>query len=600
MAARWSCPHASDNGTIALSVVRSAYSCSRDVRQSSREDSSRPKWFSRASGTTRDDASVTDGAMDNQPRVSVVMIFLDAERFIEEAIESIRAQRLTDWELILVDDGSIDGSAAIARRYGAEDPARIRYLHHPHRENRGMSASRNLGIRLAHGEFLAFLDADDVSTPDQLLHQVAELEAHPEAEAVYGCLRIWNSWPGNPDKATKDYITGPTRPPGMVMQPPEGLKVLTRPHFFGICSIMLRRDFVVGIGGFEEEFRDLHEDTVFHTKVFANAPVLISASCWAWYRQHPGSTVRKSHSSVRWHIEEAVRYGKWRSTYLARQAIDDDEVTGMIKNSRTRSSTPLRYIAWHPARVIGRILPDPARRVLAPIWRRFRQRPPVGTIDFGDLRRKRPISGDFGSERGTTIDRHYIEGFLAEHAHFVKGRVLEIGDNVYTKQFGQSRVTTSDILHVHDGNKRATFVDDLARGDTLPSNEFDCVILTQTLQLIYDVPAAIRTLHRILKPSGVLLATFPGLSQIPECEWSEHWYWGFTSRSALRLFRESFPDDCVEVRAHGNVLASAGFLYGFAVEELELEELDYRDPDYELVITVKAQKPARTVARTGL
>ena len=548
---------------------------------------------------TQNDVSVATGLPQRFPRVSVIMTFLEAEPFIEEAIESIFAQSLTDWELILVDDGSSDGSAAVATRYGDEHPGRIRLLHHPNRENRGMSASRNLGIRHARGEFLAFLDADDVSIPDRLRQQVAELDGCPEAEAVYGCLRFWHSWPGSLDKATSDFVTSPTRLPGSVMQPPDGLRVLTRPHFFGTCSIMLRRDFVARIGGFENEFRNLHEDTVFHTKVFANAFVLVSASCWAWYRQHPDSTVRKSHSSVRWHIEEAVRYGKWRSAYLARQAIDDEEVARMIKNSRTRSSTPLRHIAWHPARVIGRILPDPARRVLAPIWRRFRQRPPVGTIDFGDLRRRRPISGDFGSERGTTIDRHYIEGFLAKHAHCVKGRVLEVGDNVYTRQFGQSRVATSDILHVHDGNQRATFVDDLARGDTLPSNEFDCVILTQTLQLIYDVPAAIRTLHRILKPTGVLLATFPRLSQIPQCEWSEHWYWGFTSRSAMRLFRETFADDCVEVRAHGNVLASAGFLYGIAVEELKLEELDYRDPDYELVITVMAQKSAKTEVRTG-
>ena len=125
---------------------------------------------------------------------------------------------------------------------------------------------------------------------------------------------------------------------------------------------------------------------------------------------------------------------------------------------------------------------------------------------------------------------------------------------------------------------------------TISINAFDCIVLTQTLHLIYDTRAALRTLHRILKPGGVLLATFPGISQLDHHEWAESWYWGFTTRSARWLFNEVFPADNVEIAAHGNVLAAISFLHGLAEEELSREELDYRDPDYELLITVRAKK----------
>jgi SAM-dependent methyltransferase len=200
------------------------------------------------------------------------------------------------------------------------------------------------------------------------------------------------------------------------------------------------------------------------------------------------------------------------------------------------------------------------------------------------------MSQSFGFNRGQPIDRYYIEHFLARHANDVRGRVLEIGDDLYTRRFGGDRVTTRDVLHVTQGNPGATIVGDLTCADHIPCDAFDCVILTQTLHLIYDVRAALNTLYRILKPGGVLLATFPGISQIDHYEWGNTWYWGFTTRSARRLFLEAFQADNVAVEAHGNVLAAIAFLHGLAVEEMRVEELDYRDRDYELLITARAVK----------
>jgi SAM-dependent methyltransferase len=238
-----------------------------------------------------------------------------------------------------------------------------------------------------------------------------------------------------------------------------------------------------------------------------------------------------------------------------------------------------------------RLLPISLRRWLRTKRQGYEDNPPVGGVRFGSLRRVTPISQRFGFDRGQPIDRYYIESFLAQHANDVRGRVLEIGDDSYTRRFGDDRVTIRDVLHVAEDNPHATIVGDLTCADHIPSDAFDCVILTQTLHLIYDLHAALNTLYRILKPGGVLLVTFPGISQIDHYDWGVTWYWGFTTRSAQRLFVETFPAENVAIEAHGNVLAAIAFLHGLAVEEMRPEELDYRDPDYEVLITVRAVKP---------
>jgi glycosyltransferase involved in cell wall biosynthesis len=132
--------------------------------------------------------------MYEKPQVSVIVIFLNEEQFLEEAIASVFAQSYARWELLLVDDGSTDGSTAIARQYAQQYPEKVRYLEHEGHLNRGMSASRNLGARHAAGKYIAFLDGDDVWLPNKLEQQVAILEVHPEAAMVYGPLRRWYSW----------------------------------------------------------------------------------------------------------------------------------------------------------------------------------------------------------------------------------------------------------------------------------------------------------------------------------------------------------------------------------------------------------------------
>jgi SAM-dependent methyltransferase len=221
--------------------------------------------------------------------------------------------------------------------------------------------------------------------------------------------------------------------------------------------------------------------------------------------------------------------------------------------------------------------------------RRTNRRVSIGGADWGMLRRHTPVSTAFGFDRGQPVDRWYIDRFLRDFSTDIQGRVLEIGDDTYTRALSKRDVTRTDILHVDASNPRATIVGDLAHSDHIPSNTFDCVILTQTLHLIYDMQAAARTLHRILRPNGVLLATVPGITPLSSDRWSKTWYWSLTELSARRLFEEAFGREVVTHTA-GNVCSATAFLYGFAAEELSVEELDQDDARYPVIIGIRAMK----------
>jgi SAM-dependent methyltransferase len=209
-------------------------------------------------------------------------------------------------------------------------------------------------------------------------------------------------------------------------------------------------------------------------------------------------------------------------------------------------------------------------------------------VRFGSLRRLSPISPAGGS-RGMPIDRYYIEGFLKRHVADIHGRVLECYEGRYTKLFGAERVVRGDVLNIELDNPNSTFIGDLAGANNLPTEAFDCIIVTQVLQYIYDLRAAITTLKRIVKPGGVILATMPGITPVHVDPWP--WTWSLTTVSARRLFRENFCTDSVSVESHGNILAASAFLYGISCEELTRAELDHYDPSYAVTIAVRAVKP---------
>jgi len=261
-----------------------------------------------------------------------------------------------------------------------------------------------------------------------------------------------------------------------------------------------------------------------------------------------------------------------------------------------RSKAPLEAGA-RPDSLRMKALADSMARRLLPVGVRRRivrltRWPPVGLVWMVGLGRRRPVSAEWGFERGQPLDRYYIEEFLGEHAHDVRGTVMEVGNDEYVRRYGGSDVTDYDVLHLEEQRPPITIIGDLTDGATLDSDRYDCVILTQTLNAIYDLEAAIATVYRILKPGGVVLATVPGISKI--CRYDmDRWgyYWSFTTASARRVFESAFREEGVSVGARGNVSTAIAFLHGLSSTELRRRVLSHDDPDFQVLVTVRAVKP---------
>ena len=278
--------------------------------------------------------------MNDAPLVSAIIIFLNEERFLAQAVGSVLEQRHANWELLLVDDGSTDGSSIIARDFAARDPRRIRYYEHPGHANRGMSAARNLGIDHARGRYIGFLDADDVWLAEKLREQTELMDANPRAQMIYGRTQLWHSWRGT---AASDEFCDLGVKPDMLVEAPELLVKLieNRAQTPTTCNALMRREVFTQIGRFEESFRGMFEDQVFFMKLAAVAPVFVSSRCWARYRQHAGSHSAQMEASG----DVSAARGRllsWLVTYLREQGITAPEVWRMLRRQNRRA----RWAFW--------------------------------------------------------------------------------------------------------------------------------------------------------------------------------------------------------------------------------------------------------------
>jgi glycosyltransferase involved in cell wall biosynthesis len=282
--------------------------------------------------------------MKREPVVSVIVIFFDEEKFIIEAIESVIEQVFDEWELLLVDDGSTDGSSDIARYYASRYPQKIRYLQHDNHQNRGASASRNLGLHYASGRYIAFLDADDVWMPHKLLEQVPILDSQPDAAMLYGNTEYWYSWTGKLEDKQLDFMPLLGVPSKTLVKPPElvPLFLTGKAAVPCTCSILVRREAIKSIGGFEEDFRYVFTDQVFYIKLCLNVSVFVCDQCWDRYRQHPESCCHVMEKSGRM-AAARLRFLKWCEEYVEKYGIRDRRVRQAIKEELR----PYRHPALH-------------------------------------------------------------------------------------------------------------------------------------------------------------------------------------------------------------------------------------------------------------
>jgi glycosyltransferase involved in cell wall biosynthesis/SAM-dependent methyltransferase len=530
--------------------------------------------------------------------VGVVITTFNHARYLADAISSVLRQTRQADEIIVVDDGSTDDPASVVMKFQG-----VRIIR---QENKGLAAARNTGLRACRTSHIVFLDADDMLLPAALETGLACAAKRPDCALVYGGHRHVGE-DGQPSGDDRYYpIVGDAH-----------LALLSENRIGMHATVLYRRERLIDVGEFDESLRR-SEDYDLYLRITEKYPIDSHNAIVAAYRMHGQNMSANAVAQLQSTLNVLDRYEKRSVLDATKQVILRDSratwrdyyVSAMLTAFRAQSAEPrsietrlkclAQAVRWSPRTVLRRvtnyvwvrirkILPSTVVR-----WtERFRGLPesfPLGTVRFGDLRRVSPISRVFGFDRGTPVDRYYVERFLAENADDIQGRVLEVGDNTYTSRFGGTRVQRSDILHVDATNPRATIVGDLAQADALPEAVFECIVLTQVLHFLYDLRAGIATLYRALKPGGVLLLTMPGITQVDSGPSGSNLAWSVTGAAARRLLEEQFRPDAVTVEAHGNVFAATAFLYGLAIEELDRADLDADDANYPVIVAARAIK----------
>jgi glycosyltransferase involved in cell wall biosynthesis len=287
--------------------------------------------------------------MYHNPKVSVIIIFLNAAEFLREAIESVLGQTYEDWELILVDDGSTDASTQIALSYVDRNPAKVIYIDHPGHRNRGKGASRNLGIHQARGEYVAFLDADDIWLPRKLEQQTAILSSFPKAGMLYGDTLYWYSWTGAQEHLSKDFIPLLGVETNTLISPPKLLPLYIRGKAAVpcTCSIIVRREVIEIVKGFDEtceEIKNYYEDQAFYAKICLAFPVVAVNVCWDKYRQR--SSDRSDDIALVLNKESQARkhFLNWLNDYMSQNGIEDIEIRYAIRKELWITQNPI----WLP------------------------------------------------------------------------------------------------------------------------------------------------------------------------------------------------------------------------------------------------------------
>jgi glycosyltransferase involved in cell wall biosynthesis len=274
--------------------------------------------------------------------------------------------------LVLIDDGSTDRSTPIAMGYAERYPGRVRYLEHESHQNLGKSTSRNVGIRHANGDYVTFLDADDMFLPEKLARQVPILEAHPEAVMVYGPTLYWYGWTGNPDDRARDFISKLGVQPGILFQAPTLLTRFLKDNGIVpcICGLLARRTILVETGGFEETIQHLYEDQVFLAKMCLAGPVYVDSSCGDRYRQHPASSSAVAIRTGTYHPlrPNASRhdYLDWLIGYVAERDIRDHALLKALKQALRPYRYPTLYRLVHPVGSLARRVKGFAEYLLQP------------------------------------------------------------------------------------------------------------------------------------------------------------------------------------------------------------------------------------------
>lgn len=526
---------------------------------------------------------------------AVVITTYNHAAFLASAIESCQEQSWHASEIVVVDDGSTDDPGAVVAAY-----AGVRIVR---QANQGLAAARNTGLRETTADTIIFLDADDRLLSTAIETGVKTLRGAPDAVLSFGAYRYIDS--------DGEIISSKLK---SSLKPEPYLQFLRQGNIIGMhATVMYRRDSLVTIGGFDAALRACEDYDVF-LRLSRNGRIVEHDALVAEYRRHGNNMSLNRPYMVDYAMrvldkqvrpdnppEEVAAISAGRRFVLKHYAgalAKDGLLELRRKQTRKAASMMLQSIRMDPAaafKKLGSSVTGKLQRSIPAMIGRATGlatygAPALGKVTFGDFARTEPISRQFGFDRGLPVDRYYIERVLSQWSADIHGRVLEIGDNEYTMRFGGGRVEKSDVLHVKPGNPIATIVGDLSEPGVLPEEAFDCIVLTQTLHLIFDMPKAVAALHRSLKVGGVLLVTVPGITPVDRDEWGSTWYWSLTLAALRRLLGLSFKANGIDAVCLGNVFAACSFLQGLAVEEVPREKLDLEDRAFPVIVAARATR----------
>lgn len=281
----------------------------------------------------------------NKTLVSVIIPFLNAELFLNDTIQSVVNQNYTDWELILINDGSTDKSIKVINEWVDRFPDKIFVYSHDNSVNKGAAASRNLGVSKAKGKLLAFLDADDLWLPDYLSVQITLFDKMPEVTVICEATKYWYSW-NNPQ--SKDKIINVGAPVDTVYNPPElarRLYPLGEGDSFCTCALMIYTERLKALGGFNDTFtgtNQLFEDQVLFLKICLHERVYLSSNCNNIYRQRPNSLMHGLVSGGN-HDKALIFFLNWLKDYITEQNIQDEQLHQHLKDAFLPYKYPYLY-----------------------------------------------------------------------------------------------------------------------------------------------------------------------------------------------------------------------------------------------------------------
>jgi peptidoglycan/xylan/chitin deacetylase (PgdA/CDA1 family)/glycosyltransferase involved in cell wall biosynthesis/SAM-dependent methyltransferase len=493
-------------------------------------------------------------------RIAAVITCRNLGRFLDDALESVERQTRLASEILVVDDASTDLFTRQTLVRLEREGTRV-----VDGDGRGASAARNLGAELTSSDYLAWLDADDALEPGYFEAAAAALDSDESLDFVSCAMRAFGAasyvWTPAPTNFVDAVATGGV------------------PH----ASTMMRRSLWERAGRFDETLVSFELLDFWASALERGARGIVLEQPMLNYRVRHGSGYRRS-------IQDGTYRARLEHVYAKHRHTIDQHWSDLMlaKEAFVESQREHRRTLENRAAALEAELSQ-LKNGIADLEQTL-DASGLSRVAWGDLAGTAPISPLWGRDRGTPIDRYYIEHFLDRHRGDIRGRVLEVREPMYTERFGGGAVSAADVIDCDPANPRATIVADLRDAKVIADAAYDCVILTHTLQLIDDPAAAVAECARMLRPGGVLLATAPTVNRVDVDAGVDGDFWRLTEASGRRLLAAEFPLDAFEVVVYGNVKVCTAFLQGLSVQEMTTADLDHHDPAFPLVVAMRAVK----------